>query len=639
MIRNRLRAAFGLFCLFAAAAISLAAAPATASPVSASVGTEFSQASPTLGNPPTGLKSENADGTNLSVSWKAPALSANNVTGYILRLDDTVVAQYGILNGVTATHGLIPISRVTKGGILTVSAQINLLQEGPRSAGITLAPVNLAGPVPPPGTQPAPLGQSGPIFGGGIPNPPIYLNQTNPNNPDALEAYGMKDGFTKIIDTLGKSPGDLSDKGPNGMAGGYWQASVFLLLSGMVFLAWTISLKTYELLTSAVLVLIASFTKSDLFIYVGIAGLAAFAWWGAYHLGRDKSRIYKAAAYVLVIMAVGTLYVADSGKVIENTILAPTKASQVGIVLADTWKTEGSSEADYNLSIKPTYNGDALEQGMRRHANQTWLRYGYSGYCMLNFGNVEWSITNRVPDKHKGWEGYTFCEYLLRAQTLHNAAALDRLRSHDGTAGIGGDTGYVEAASKEVWEFYQGHQPWTRLFYSWVAFGSQVMLTPLTWGQGFMNLTVEILLACDAVLLAVWLAAGSYPDFRKKVIKHAKSMGHKTILPAMLSVTILVFLKIQDAVFSLMGPSSWLWGSIVRSGCTFLVISYGVWRVVNFVISKVKQSSSPQVSHSGFGNPSQQSDYTSSGSSAGSTPQSTTTPQPISGNSRSHAGR
>ena len=555
-------------------------------------------ASPSAATAPTGLAVKQLDVLSLRVSWIAPPTNVIEVTAYTLRLGESIVGKYPLTLGVSPTSGVLPIAKVSDGGLLTVTATIGLLSETPRSVGVTLAPGTgsvIVSPTPDPVAQNSTQAAGGSsIFGGGIQLP--KPSGTVKNNPTALEAYGFSDGYTKIVDTLGyKDPSDYAAKAINGIATGLWQLSVFLQISGITFFAWALARQTYAGLSASVVAIVGAFAGSDLRIELALAGVVAYAAWSVWKLRNDFTLIYKASAYVVIFMAASLLYLSNSGAIVPIATRAPLSATQFAIVQTDSWGLK-NTESTYNLSVQPTYDGDPLEQGMRRHANEEWLRSGYPGFCQVSFGNLQWSTTTYVPDSADlpTYKHLAFCEYLLKALAEDNTKALDKLRSDNGVLNIGGHVGYVEKASPGIWDFYQGHQPYLRVLYSGVALGSQLVLAPLNWGLGILLSITIVFISIDLVLLVIWLIAGSYPDFRERIMAHLKSMGRKTITPALLAAVILLSLTIQDAVFSLLGPGGWLVASVARAICTLILILYLVWKVINWVFRKVSEAMSDE---------------------------------------------
>jgi hypothetical protein len=538
--------------------------------------------------PPSNLKVVQTTGDIMHATWSVPATYSAQVTTYVLRLDNTVIGRKVISLGVIKPELDIQNSTVAAGGMLTVSAVIGTNLETDRSAGVRIAPQT---PITQTPGQPAakpdtnPTDGGGEIFGGAAvppkPDTPVKNNNT------AFEVYGLTTSYLTIYTHLKTlDPTEMVSNGGdlliNGYARGLWQMAVFIEVSGIVFFSWALSRKTYAALSTVALSLVGGFSKSVVSKILLDAGAIAYLIWGIRRLKNDHSSIYKASLFAVLFLASSTLYLANTGTVVPMVTQAPLRAAQLAIVQTDKWAVSGDTEADYNLSIRPTYEGaDQLEQGMRRHADAQWLSNGYRAWLQVNFGNAKWAMTTFVPDNKDlpTYRGLTFGEFLFKATKENNKDAMNYLTGD----GIFNGKGEIEKASPEVWNFVQGHDPWLRILYSAVALGSQLLIAPLTWGLGLLIAIVIVLTSIDAVLLAIWLMAGIYPDFRQKIFGQLKGMARRTLTPAFLCFAVLLSMKILDALLSLLGPSGWLVGACVRSLGTVVMVIAGIFLVRNWL--------------------------------------------------------
>lgn len=533
------------------------------------------------------IAATNGDASSVQVSWKAPTLSIAQITAYSLRLDASQVAEFKVINGLLPSTYVIPSATFNPGGDVTVVALAGTAQVGTPSNVVTLNKSTASAPTSPVAQAPSAKSYQDNGYGGAL-RSPTYADK---NQPSPLEVYGGGSGIRSLISTNNNTTQVIS-AGMNGAAGAIWAMAVLLQLAGSAIFGWALIKSIYGALIGAVLALLNSFNLSQLFGELILIAVAVTMGWGAIMLLKDEDRIRKGIGGAFLVLLAGFTFFGNAALLVPKVIEAPVTFTQVAMAESSKWEIPGDKPEDYNLSIKPTYNGNELEQSIRRYLSQNWLQTTYPAYCHLNFGDVEWSTTHFVPnDKNMPtYKDLTFCEYLLKAQTEYNTVALDKLRSEDTAGGavgavtgglIGHREGYVEQASPGIWKNYQASEvevSTSRMLFSLVALGSNFIDFLMKVGLGLLISLTVLLLGVDIIILGFLLIAGMSPPLFGYLDRHLRAMAAKTWKPGLLMVLIMGVEKIVSIIFTAGGVRGWLVETILRGVTMMVVIGWGVYK-------------------------------------------------------------
>ncbi len=523
------------------------------------------------------VKSQVSNLSQATVSWKAP-LTVRQITAYRLRLDGTAVAEFKLTNGEIKTSYTMDATPLRAGGQLTVSAVFDLLQEGTASQAITLPPMPTGALVTadPAGSKDTyqPNG-----FGGSITTPPYK----DSNQPAANEVYGNKSGILQLITTADPKT-DFAAYHINMVISWVWMAGVMLSLFAISALSWSLITSVYSGLAGAITMVITSFGGSYMRVLLGLGVViltAGYAYWMARKGTRSISNMMNMS---IVVLGASLLLFGNSTAIVPAVVNSPLVFTQGTITVINGWVPPGVKTADYNLSVKPTFNGSILEQGVRRYAYENWLETTYPGYCVMNFGDLAWATTTRVvdPSVPKGYNNLTFCEYLLKAQTSNNTAALDKLRSYDTQAGLGAHTsGLVEKSSQEAWAFYQGTSPSSmglRAGYSVALLASSFLNAVLIVVIALLVAFSVMMMGYGMLLLAGILIVSQAPPLLDYLKDQLRSMFGHTWRPALGMGSIMVVDRITRVVFTTTGPTGWLVAEILRGLACIILVAYAFHR-------------------------------------------------------------
>jgi len=529
-----------------------------------------------------------ADTSTVQVSWKPPLDFLGQITAYSLRLDGNQVAQFKVINGLLPSTYVIPAAPFNPGGAVTVVALSGTAQVGDPSNTVILN--KSASPASQPtATQATPSSSyqdNG--YGGALQSPP-YADK---NQPSPLEVYGAGSGIRSLITTNNDGTQWIS-AGMNGTAGAIWSMAVLLQIAGSAIFGWALIKSIYGALIGAILALLNSFNVSPIFGDILLIAVAVTMAWGAIMMIRDEDRIRKGIGTALLVLLAGLTFFGNAASLVPQVVEMPVTVTQFAMAEVSKWEVPGDKPEDYNLSVKPTYNGNELEQSIRRYLNQNWLQTTYPAYCQLNFGSVAWSTTHIVPNDKDlpKYKDLTFCEYLLKAQTENNTTALDKLRSNDSAGGVvgaatggllGHRVGYVEAASPEIWNNYQASAPEVsslRMLFSIVALGSNFIDFVIKAGLGlFISLTV-LLLGVSTIMLGFMLLAAVAPPLLDYLFQHLKEMLARTWKPGLVMAFFMIVDKIVSILFTASGVRGWLIETILRGITMVVLLGWGLFKI------------------------------------------------------------
>jgi len=529
------------------------------------------------------------DASSVQVSWKPPADIFAQITAYSLRLDGNQVAQFKVINGLLPSTYVISAAPFNPGGSVTVVAMSGTAQVGSPSNAVILN--KSSSPVSQPTTVQATPSSPSQVNGcGGAVQSPPYADI---NQPSPIEVYGCGSGIRSLVTTNNDGTQWIS-AGMNGSAGAIWSMAVMLQIAGSAIFGWALIKSIYGALIGAILALLNSFNVSPIFGDILLIAVAVTMGWGAIMLLRDEDRIRKGIGSAILVLLAGLTFFGNAASLVPQIVEMPVTVTQFAMAEVSKWEVPGDKPEDYNLSVKPTYNGDELEQSIRRYLNQNWLQTTYPAYCQLNFGDLTWSTTHFVPNDKElpKYKDLTFCEYLLKAQTENNTNALDKLRSNDTAGGavgavtgglVGHRVGYVEAASPEIWKNYQASAPEVsiqRMVSSIVVLGSNFVDFVIKTGLGlFISLTV-LLLGVSTIMLGFMLLAGVAPPLLEYLFRHLKEMLARTWKPGLVMAFFMIVDKIVSILFTATGVRGWLVETILR-GVTMLVLL--VWGCVKIL--------------------------------------------------------
>lgn len=528
------------------------------------------------------------DASSVQVSWKPPADLFAQITAYSLRLDNNQVAEFKVINGLLPSTYVISSAPFNPGGDVTVVALSGTAQVGIPSNVVTLSKSTTAAPLTTSAEAPKPSSYSGNGFGGALQTPPY----ADTNQPTPLEAYGSGSGIRSLVSTNNDGTQWISAS-MNGVAGAFWALAVLLQLAGSAIFGWALIKSIYGALVGAVLALLNSFSTSPLFGDILLIAVAVTMGWGAIMLLKDEDRIRKGIGGAFLVLLACFTFLGNVTSLVPQLVQMPVTVTQFTMAEISKWEIPGDKPEDYNLSIKPTYNGNELEQSIRRYLNQNWLQTTYPAFCQVNFGDVPWSTTNFVPNDKAmpTYNNLTFCEYLLKAQTENNTVALDKLRSDDTAGGavgtvtgglIGHREGYVEKASPAIWKNYQASAvevSTMRVLFSGAALGSNFIDFLMKLGLGlFISLTV-LLLGVDTIVLGFLLIAGVSPPLLGYLERHLREMAAKTWKPGLVMALFMIVDKIVSIIFTAGGVRGWLAETILRCVTMVAILTWGLYKI------------------------------------------------------------
>lgn len=542
---------------------------------------------------PTGfsIKATKGDETTVEVSWTPPLDVLAQITAYSLRLDSNEVAQFKVINGLLPSDYVIAAAPFNPGGLVTVVALSGSAQVGPPSNAVKLN--KSTSPVAPPTVAQAPSTSSfrDNGFGDSINNPPYAdKNQLTP-----LEVYGSGIGIRSLPSTNNDKtqwiPATL-----NGWSGVNWLMAVIVGLAGGAIFGWSLIRGIYGGIVGAILALLNSLHLSPLIGDITLIAVALTMGWGAITMLKDEDRIRKGIGGAFLVLLASVTFFGNAAALVPQAILAPVTITQGTMAVTSKWEVPGDKPEDYNLSIKPTYNGNELEQAIRRYLNQKWLQTTYPAFCQLSFGSVAWSTTHKVPvdpnDKLPGFtKDLTFCEYLLKAQTENNTTALDKLRSDDSLGGaVGAATGglaghrkgYIELVSPAIWQNYQASSidaSLTRLTFSFVVLGSNFVDSIFMMGIGVFVTLTALLLGIDFIGLAFLLILGMIPPILEYLDRHVKEMCAKVWKPGLVMAFFMIMEKIVSVIFTASGVRGWLVETLLRGVTVAVVFVWGLIKI------------------------------------------------------------
>ena len=403
------------------------------------------------------------------------------------------------------------------------------------------------------------------------------------NKPTACEAYcGTSNG--DISNTYGKFT-DASTSYEMFLLQAWWKILIFFSYLSFVLLAWTVTKQLYQGIVLTVTALIQAIFQLQ--AYSGPQGLVVTAAavggliLATYGILSRFQLAKKSVGFMVLGLAAISAFTLFAPPIVSDVMTSPTIVAQgvlgeANQLMNDLIDKKANVPDRYNISVKPTYHGNAFVQGVRRFEDSEYLNTVYAGNCTESFGNLEWATTNYVPDASPaipGFHGLTYCEYWVKAKKLGNSAALSNLRTNVKAATAG-------TSNSNVWTFYQGQDVLDHYGYmfpiGWGLFfrSALLMMTAFVFATSIYSL--GFMLVKSTILLVGWLI----PPLQGSMTRLARQMVLKITLPIylILSVVIgMVFSTISFDTVDLLGWMGMMFFQVV-SGLASFIVAVMLWR-------------------------------------------------------------
>ena len=335
----------------------------------------------------------------------------------------------------------------------------------------------------------------------------------------------------------------------------FWSMLTFMSYLSLTQLAWTVTTQVYKgvvLAVTAVVQIVFALPIYDslLHLVMTVAGISIVI----LVLRQYMARVRRALTYIAVALLVTTVYTLFAPAIVQKVMTMPVTIGQaiLGYTNELANYTTGHpelAENRFNVSIKPTYNGNPFEQGVRRYQDAEFLNTVYSAECALNFGGQKWSTTQYVPNRQSpaaaGYDHLTYCEYYIRAEVYGNTTEMDYLSST------------VESnAPSKVWEAFQGKDVGGH-YANFIFIGPALAFrTILNFLLGYVFAVCIFTLGYFLVKMTFVLLAGMVPYWSDVLGRAAKLMVIKFALPPAMAAALvlgLVFSTIGYNTVNLLG--------------------------------------------------------------------------------------
>jgi hypothetical protein len=453
-----------LFVLFAGWSIGSPAFAATANPP------------PTLQalTAPTGVKAVLESNGTVVITWKPPAGNPR-LGGYIVERNHSQLTKL-TADGHGGPTTYTDPRPLTGTDIYDIEAYSPAGTAGPASDGASLSVTGqaLGGTNATPNQGPSGADTVGPNLQGN-------------NSPTAFEVYGKSAG--QVNETYGFAENPFN-RGFMSMLNIVWYFITMHAYLALSFLAWGLTRKFYAPLVTVVTQFITAYFKMPLFGSLTI--LAMILGVGALSLRLLKGHVtWVVRGLGIIVLVVGgmTLYANFAPRVVQTTMNYPVEFGDYVLGAVNGALPANPGHDQFNLQVRPTFNGNPFDQQVRRYQDAEWTTTVYPTVCQLNFGDEQWAITHFVPDDSgapSGFHHLTYCEFYL-ATVSHNGAERDYLGSQ-----------VQQNSPPEVWDMYQGNN---LPRHYWIATLGGLVIT-------IRSLYIDLLafsFVLGEVLIAIWL--------------------------------------------------------------------------------------------------------------------------------------
>jgi hypothetical protein len=392
------------------------------------------------------------------------------------------------------------------------------------------------------------------------------------NQPTALEKYGCGKGMNSVND---KGPGRVLGISKDPIHSAIQAFIQFLVSAGQMFFLlfsamaiWVQQVGTYlgvGNLFAGILQTLNGDPNWAAMMSLSIAvGLVVM---GLRIARGQHSEGYVHAGIVSVALAVLALLMSSPFTWMHKSVEWPLDAYtslnnwSIGLVAGT------DVDNQYNLTVHPTYSGNAANTALRKSENNDFLMFQYLPQCAINFDDYKWVINHYYPETRPTW-----CEKFVQVWGGDNDDDQDAFKDK-----LKDDNSQVEG-------FFEGKDQTKRLMYTLMSKFVLFVQNTLKFTKNMSVFACEMLLVAEIFMAAVWLLYALFGTEQSRLTAEQRiaSMFRYLKIPA---VMLLIYLVNEAILAKVMNAHSshgfvWVifWAFIIDAVVAFLMLRQ-LWKM------------------------------------------------------------